>query len=237
MEPLASTNPASPVGRKMRDEVLYPCVVGIGSGWIAIGPTLVTLEQITAPIAIVEWRIGNDVIGLQVRVIVGVEGVAVADLRVNATDGKVHLGQPPCGVVGLLPVDGNVADAPAMCLNELLALHEHSAGAAAGVIDAALVRSKHLHQYADNVGGRVKLSAFLAFGAGELREEVFIDAAEHILGAVRRTAKGDIAHQIDELAESLLVEAGAGVVLGQNTLAAMGCRARWPPWRHQPTCR
>ena len=169
--------------------------------------------------------------------LVVVEGVAVADLRVDAADGEVHLGQPPGGVVRLLPVDGDVADAPAVRLDELLALDEHPAGAAAGIVDAALVGREHLHQHADNVRRRIELAALLALGAGELREEVFIDAPEHVLGAVRRTAKGDVADQIDELAESLLVEAGAGIVLGQDALAAMGCRARWPPWRHRPACR
>ena len=49
-------------------------------------------------------------------------------------------------------------------------------------------------------------------------EEVFVDAAEDVLGAVGRVAEADVADQVDELAEPLLVEAGAGVVLGQHAL-------------------
>jgi hypothetical protein len=60
-------------------------------------------------------------------------------------------------------------------LNEHIALYEHTAGAKAKVIDAPLVRGEHLHQDAHSVGRRVDLPTLLAFGTGELLEEVFID--------------------------------------------------------------
>ena len=124
---------------------------------------------------------------------VGVEGVAVGDLGVDAANGEVHLGQPPGGVVRLLPVDRDVADAAAVRLDELLALHEHAARAAAGVVDAAAIGRQHLDQHAHHVGRRVELAALLAFGAGELGEEVFVDAPERVLGARRLAAEGDVA--------------------------------------------
>ena len=68
-------------------------------------------------------------------------------------------------------------------------LHEHAAGAAAGVVDAALVRREHLDQHADDAAGRVELAALLALGAGELAEEVLVDAAEDVLGAARLVAQ------------------------------------------------
>jgi hypothetical protein len=49
-------------------------------------------------------------------------------------------------------------------------------------------------------------------------QEVFVDAAERVLGAVGFAAQGDVAHQVDDLAEALLVEAGAAEVLGQHAL-------------------
>jgi hypothetical protein len=49
-----------------------------------------------------------------------VEGVAVGDLRLDAADGEVHLGQAPGGVVRLLAVDGDVAQLAAVGLDELL---------------------------------------------------------------------------------------------------------------------
>ena len=69
---------------------------------------LSSLQALAAPVADVEGRIGEDEVGLQVGVAVVVEGVAVGDLAVDAADGEVHLRQPPGGVVGLLPVDGDV---------------------------------------------------------------------------------------------------------------------------------
>jgi hypothetical protein len=33
------------------------------------------------------------------------EGVALSDLTLDATDGKVHLGEPPGGIVQLLAID------------------------------------------------------------------------------------------------------------------------------------
>ena len=107
---------------------------------------------------------------------------------------------------------------PAVGLDELLALHEHAARAAAGVVDAALVGREHLDQHAHHARGRVELAAALALGAGEVGEEVLVDAAERVLGAVGGAAERDVADQVDELAEALLVEAGAGVVLGQHAL-------------------
>ena len=111
IEPLASTKPASPVGRQVVDEVLHPGEVGVARRRHAVLPALVILQQFAAPVAVVEGRIGQHEVGLEVRVPVVVEGVAMGDLRVDAADGEVHLGQPPGGVVGLLAVDGDVADA------------------------------------------------------------------------------------------------------------------------------
>jgi hypothetical protein len=73
-----------------------------------------------------------------------VEGVAVRDLRVDAANGEVHLGQPPRRVIRLLTVDGNIAQLAAVGLDELLTADEHTAGAAAWVIDPALVGGEHL---------------------------------------------------------------------------------------------
>ena len=192
--------------------------MALPAGGMPYTQRLSSLQQLAAPVAVVERRVGQHVVGLEVGVLVVVEGVAVGDLRVDAADGEVHLRQPPGGVVGLLAVDRDVAELAAVGLDELLALHEHAARAAARVVDAALVGREHLDQHAHDAARRVELAAALALGAGELREEVLVDAAEHVLGAVGRVAQADVADQVDELAEPLLVEAGPGVVLGQHAL-------------------
>ncbi len=60
-------------------------------------------------------------------------------------------------------------------------LHEHAAGAAGGVEDAAVERLDDLDDQADDAARRVELAALLALGAGELAEEVLVDAAEGVV--------------------------------------------------------
>jgi len=103
-----------------------------------------------------------------------------------------------------------------MRLDKLLALHEHAARAAARIIDPALIGCQHLDQHAHDMRRRIELAALLALGAGELRQEILVDAAEDVAGAVRRAAEADIADEIYELTEPLFVEARAGVVLRQD---------------------
>ena len=76
-----------------------------------------------------------------------------------------------------------------MRLDEPLALHEHAAGAAARVVDAALIGCQHLDEHAHDMGRGIELPALLALGARELRQEVFVDAAEDVAGAVCRAAR------------------------------------------------
>src|SRR5690606_8305911 len=101
-------------------------------------------------------------------------------LRIDTANRQVHLGEPPGGVVALLPIDRDVADTAAVLEHELLALHEHAPRAAAGVIDASRIRFQHFHQRADNRARGIELAAALAFRACELAEEIFVDTAEHI---------------------------------------------------------
>src|SRR5213594_3872841 len=99
----------------------------------------------------------------------------------------------------------SVANLPAMGLDEFLAAHEHAARAATGIVDAPLVGSQHLDQHTYYSGRRVELAALLAFGARELGEKVLVHVAEHVLRAMGWAAKSDVGHQVDELAEALLV--------------------------------
>ncbi len=175
--------------REVVDDVLYPGEVGVAGGRCAVLPALVALQALAAPVGDVEGRIGEDEVGLQIRVAVVVEGIALCDLSgVDAADGEVHAGEPPGGVVRFLAVDRDVgpcslgglaAVAVARCMgtDELHRLHEHARGAAAGVVHPAAVGLKHLDQQLDHAARRVELAALLAFGARELREEVLVDAA------------------------------------------------------------
>ncbi len=69
------------------------------------------------------------------------------------------------------------------------------------------------------------MAAVLVLGAGEAGEEVFVNAPEQIDGAVGLLAlagsdEADGGDEVDEFAEALLVEAGAGVVLGEDAFEA-----------------
>ncbi|SMF63989.1 hypothetical protein SAMN06265365_12386 [Tistlia consotensis] len=206
-------------GREVMHDVLHPGVVGVARWRVAIPPALVAAQPLAAPVGDVEGRVGEDEVGLQVGVAVVVEGVAMGDLPVDAPDGEVHLGQPPGGIVRLLAVDRDIglglpaiAVAVPVGVDELHRLHEHARGAAAGVVDPAAIGLQHLDQQLDDAAGRVELAALLALGAGELRQEVLVDASEHVLRPGFRVADLDVRDQVDELAEPGLVERGARIV-------------------------
>jgi len=124
-----------------------------------------------------------------------------------------------------LTVDADVAELAAVGFDEFFRLHEHAAGTAAGVVNAAFVGGEHLDEQTDDALRSVELAAFLAFGAGEPAEEVFVDAAEQVKGPVLfvfhfvwlRRGKLDAADEVDEFAETVFVERGAGVVFRQNS--------------------
>src|SRR5665648_301776 len=208
--------------RQVVDHVLHPGEVGVAHRRRPVLPAHVVAQALAAPVAHVERRVAEDEVGLQVLVLIGVEGVGVVrpQVALEAADGEVHLGQAPGGGVALLPVDGDVAAAAAVLLHEALALHEHAARTAAGVVHAALERLEHLDQQLDHAARRVELAAALALGAGEAAEEVLVDAAQQVLAAALRVAHGDGADEVDELTELLLVDGGACVVFAQHALEA-----------------
>ena len=132
------------------------------------------------------------------------------DGGVNAVNSEVHLGQPPCGVVDLLPVDRKVQRVAAMIFDEFLGLDEHATRAAAGVIDAALIGFEHLNQRADHGAGGEELAATLAFGAGKARDEILIDAAQQVARPVGAVVHLDVGEEVNQLAQHGFVERGGG---------------------------
>src|SRR5690606_35972203 len=121
-------------------------------------------------------------------------------------------------MVRLLAVDADVADASAVRLDELFALHEHATRTTARVEHAAFERCEHFDEQPHDTGRRVELATVLAFGRRELGEEVFVNAPKDVACAVALVAEADRADQVDELSETRLVERGASVVFGQDTL-------------------
>ena len=75
------------------------------------------------------------------------EGVRteLAQVGINAPDGKIHLSQLPGGRVGVLTIDGNPVDIPAVVLDKPCRLDKHTAAAAAGVVDPPIEGLEHFY--------------------------------------------------------------------------------------------
>ena len=104
-----------------------------------------------------------------------------------------------------------------MALHKFERLHEHTARAAAGVVDLALVGLDHFGDQVDHALGGVELAPELAFRGGELAEEVFIDPADGVLLLVLDGV--DVVDRIDQGGELAAIQPEAGkVVVRQGTL-------------------
>ncbi len=165
------------VGGQVVDDVLDPAEVGVALRWQAVFPPHVVV--LAEPVADVEGKVGEDVVGLEVGVEVVAEGVSgvFPEIALDAADGEIHEGELPGGRVRFLAVDGDIAELAAVGLDEFLALHEEAAGAIAGVIDAALVRGEHEDQQLINALRGVELAAALALlrwrsGRGSIHRRV-----------------------------------------------------------------
>ena len=129
----------------------------------------------------------------------------VGDLGIDTADGEVHLGQTPGRLVRFLAVDRDVTELPAVSFDEFLAADEHATRSAAGVARAALtVRAPQPARAPRR--RRIELTPALTLGASEARKEVFIDATQHVLSAIGGAAERNVADQVDDLPEPLLVE-------------------------------
>jgi len=85
----------------MMNKVRYPGKVGIPGRWSAELPALIVPKELTAPVGVIEGRIGQHIIRLEIGVQIAMKGVSLllTEVAVDAANGQVHLGQPPGGVV------------------------------------------------------------------------------------------------------------------------------------------
>ena len=70
----------------------------------------------------------------------------------------------------------------------------------------------------DDAARGVELTAFLSFGAGELRQKILIDAAQNVLRAALGIAYKNVADKVDKLAQAQFVKSRPRVVLRQHPL-------------------
>ena len=165
------------VRREVVDEVLHPRKVGVAFGRHAVLPAHVVV--FAEPVGVVEGRVGDHIVGAQIgmQVVPKSVGVFAAKVGLDAAQCEVHHGEAARGRIAFLPVNTDVAELSAMRFDKLLGLHEHAAGAASRVVDAAFVRCEHFDEAAHDAARRIELAAVLAFGAGKAGQKIFVDAA------------------------------------------------------------
>ena len=91
-------------------------------------------------------------------------------------------------------------------------------GAHRRIVDAALVGLEHFHDQADDRLGREILAAFLAFGQGELAEEVFVDVAQDVLRVQVGMLEGDARDEINQGRKVGRIELELRVAFVENVL-------------------
>ena len=207
------------VWSQMVNHVLHPRKVGVASWWQTILPAHIFLKRTLPPVAEVERRIGKNVICLQRRVLVIIEcvGKDIAQVRIQATDGKVHVRHLPRIRVCLLTVDTNLAQVSLVALYKLGALYKHTAASAARVINSALVRLQNLYQRADNAGRRIELATILALQAGKLLQTVFVGSAQQVF-LLASIVHFYVRKEIYHITQTTLVQLRTGKILRQNAL-------------------
>ena len=203
----------------MVNHVLHPRKVGVASRRQAILPAHVFLKRTLSPVAEIERRIGKNVICLQRRVLIIIEcvGKDIAQVRIQATDGKVHVRHLPRIRVCLLTIDADFAQVSLVALDKLGALYKHTTTSAARVIDSALVRLQYLYKRADNAGRRIELATILALQAGKLLQTVFVGSAQQVF-LLASIVHFYVRKEIYHITQTTLVQLRTGKILRQNAL-------------------
>ena len=106
-----------------------------------------------------------------------------------------------------------------MCLNKFCALHEHTAGPTAAIVDAAVIkRAQNSNQRFDYAGRRVEFAATNTFFFRKLSDAVFIGAPQKVFTLFCVAHIDIVGKNIDHIAQHPLIKVGAGVVLGKHIL-------------------
>ncbi len=166
-----------------------------------------------ADVVLAEGRIGQDAVeagefaGLGF-VLGTAEGVFLADIGgLDAMEKHVHFADGPGGTDAFLAGEREVAGIGAAVAKVVAGLDEHAAGAAGGIVDGhAGLGIDDFDEGADDVGGRVEFTGFLAGGIGEELDEVFVSRAEEVGEFEIFVAEGDFFEVLDEVGERVVVE-------------------------------
>ena len=205
-------------GRKVMDHVLHPGKVGIARWRDTEFPAHIVQEAVLSPLVEVERWVRHDEIGLQGRVLVVEERVGIrAEIAFKTTDSKVHVTHFPCVRVGFLSVNGDIMEFLLVVLDELDALHEHTARTASGVVDASTVRLQNLHNGTHDTRRGVKFARILAFHRSKFHQAIFVGTPQEVF-FITGTQHLDVGKEVHHIAQTALVEFLSGIILGQNSL-------------------
>ena len=220
-------------------KVADPQVIGVWNRFFLVGGFLcrfggiarhavgvearIAADSVKGNLIHIEGRIRHNIVESSESVVgIGVEGVGLRDIAAHIVEHQIHLGQlhgvrlflyAVAAELHLLGVTGIVSVHIPRCLDK------HAAGTAGGVEELLVTgpRVQHLHHIAHDGGRRIEGSAVLTLRQGKVAEEVFIDLAKDVHGAVF----GDILENADDVGEQLrlLLRHELGVdLLGQHTL-------------------
>ena len=200
------------------NHVLHPGEVGIARWRDAEFPAHIVQKAVLSPLVEVEWRVRHDEIGLQGRVLVVKERVGIrAKIAFKTTDSEVHVAHFPRVRVGFLTVNGDVMEFLLVVLDELGALHEHTARTASGVVDASSVRFENLHNGTHDTRRGVKFARILAFHGSKLHQAIFVGTPQEVF-FITGAQHFDVGEKVHHIAQTALVKFLSGVILGQNSL-------------------
>src|SRR5437660_12612737 len=124
----------------MMNKMLYPSEVCVAHRRHAVLPTNIFTQTITAPVAIIEMRIRENIVRFQVFVLIAMKRISGLNTQVSfdSSQREVHLRQPPSCRVAFLAKDRDitfglaaVAVSRLVGANELFTQHKHAARATA----------------------------------------------------------------------------------------------------------
>ena len=201
----------------MINHVLKPCKVRVACRRHTILPADIIFELLCTPVRQVERGIRHNIVCPHGRVLVVKECIRriLSKVGFNATNGKVHLCQLPCGRVGILSINRDIVDISTMVLYKFCRLNKHTTTAAARVIHSSLKRLQHFHQRPHNAGRCKEFASALSFLLCKHRQAVFISASQNVLFAAVFN-HFDVRKQVNDFAQPTFIQFWTRKILRQN---------------------
>ena len=198
--------------------MLNPCVVGITGRRRSVLPTDIVQQFILSPVGQIERRVCHNEICTKIGMEVIKERVSLirAEVCINATNRHIHLCHLPGICIGFLTINGNALTIAAVCLDELHALHKHTARATARVVHPAVIeRLQDCNDCLNDAGRCIELAALHTFVGSKLCDAILVGSAQKVFAflCIRHIHIGE---QIDDIAQNSLVQIRTCVILRKH---------------------